>query len=74
MTVLDQETPAQSVIVQMEPLAVSVEEAAALLSLGRTTVYELLNAGEIPSFRVGKARRVPIEGLREWVRRVSEAT
>ena len=37
----------------IEPLLVRVEEAARLLSLSRSTIYELLDRGELPSVRCG---------------------
>lgn len=55
--------------VSVEPLLVRVEEAARLLSLSRSTIYEMLDAGELPSIRRGTARRIPTAALREWVAR-----
>ena len=49
---------------QMEPLFYRPIEAAAALRVSRSKVYELMNRGEIPWVRVGKARRVPVEALR----------
>ena len=51
----------------IEPLLVRVEEAARMLSLSRSTVYEMLDAGELPSVRRGTARRIPVAALRAWV-------
>lgn len=51
----------------LEPLLVRVEEAARLLSLGRSTIYELMDSGELPSVRCGTARRIPVAALRKWV-------
>jgi excisionase family DNA binding protein len=48
---------------------VSVDEAAALLSLGRTYVYSLVVSGEIPSVKVGRLRRVPVAALHAYVTR-----
>jgi excisionase family DNA binding protein len=53
----------------VEPLLVRVEEAARILSLSRSTIYEMMDAGEIPSVRRGTARRIPVAALREWVAR-----
>jgi excisionase family DNA binding protein len=53
----------------VEPLLVRVEEAARILSLSRSTIYEMMDAGEIPSIRRGTARRIPVAALREWVAR-----
>jgi len=49
------------------PLLVRVEEAARILSLGRSTVYELMASGELPSITIGTARRIPLVALQEWV-------
>ncbi|MFG2992783.1 helix-turn-helix domain-containing protein [Streptomyces sp. NPDC048257] len=35
-----------------------VEAAAELLSLGRSTVYELMATGELPFVKLGRARRI----------------
>ncbi len=51
----------------VEPLLVRVEEAARILSLSRSTIYEMLDAGELPSVRRGAARRIPVAALRAWV-------
>jgi len=42
----------------LAPLAHTIPEAAALLGVGRTTVYELIRAGELPSIRIRSGRRV----------------
>ncbi len=51
-------------------LLVSVAEAAEWLSVSRTTAYDLISAGMIPSVKVGRRRLVPTEALRtrvtEW--------
>lgn len=52
-----------------EPLLVRVEEAARLLSLSRSTIYEMLDSGELPSVRRGAARRIPIAALHAWIAR-----
>jgi excisionase family DNA binding protein len=51
----------------VEPLLVRVEEAARMLSLSRSTIYEMMDAGELPSVRRGAARRIPVAALRDWV-------
>ena len=49
-----------------EPWLLRVEEAARLLGLGRSKVYELVRSGEIPSITIGRSRRVPVNELRRW--------
>ncbi len=57
-----------------EKLAVSVDEAAAIIGLGRDRTYRLVMAGEVPSFKVGARRLVPVSGLRDFVaKRTAEA-
>jgi excisionase family DNA binding protein len=53
---------------QAAPMLLKVPEAAALLGVGRSKCYELLASGALPSVSVGRARRVPSEALRWWVR------
>ena len=40
---------------------------AARLGLGRSTVYELIQAGALPVVRIGKAVRIPASRLEAWV-------
>jgi excisionase family DNA binding protein len=42
-----------------KPMLLRVSEAAALLSLGRSKTYELIEAGKLPSVRLDGALRVP---------------
>ncbi len=51
----------------IEPLLVRVEEAARILSLSRSTIYEMLDSGELLSVRRGTARRIPVAALQEWI-------
>ena len=48
-------------------LLVRVEEAARLLSLGRSTVYEMIAGGELRSVKCGSARRIPVAALQQWI-------
>jgi len=50
------------------PLLLRAEEAAQLLSLGRSTIFQMLATGELPAVRVGRAVRVPRAALERWVR------
>jgi excisionase family DNA binding protein len=58
----------------MERGLVRVEEAAQYLGLGRSKTYELIAIGELPVVRIGRATRIPMEALRDYVsRRLAEA-
>ncbi|WP_380285937.1 helix-turn-helix domain-containing protein [Kitasatospora purpeofusca] len=48
-------------------VALTVEEAARRLGVGRTTTYALVASGEVPSVTIGRLRRVPAEALKEYV-------
>ena len=54
-------------------LLYSVEEAAALLGLGRTLTYELMRAGELRSVVVGRRRLISAAALAEYVRDLESA-
>ena len=54
--------------------ALSIEEAAAAVGIGRATMYALLAAGEgPPTFRIGRRRLIRLESLRSWLE-LREAT
>jgi excisionase family DNA binding protein len=44
---------------------VPVRTVAQHLSVHRTTVYDLINKGQLPVVRVGKGFRIPITAVRE---------
>lgn len=41
-----------------DKLTYTINEAAHALSVGRSTVYELINAGDLPSFTIGSRRLI----------------
>jgi excisionase family DNA binding protein len=49
---------------------VSVEEAATMLSLGRTSVYMLVRRNELQSTKIGRTRRVLVSSLYDYVSRL----
>ena len=51
----------------VDKLLVTPEEAAAILSIGRSKVYELLSDGRLGSVRIDASRRVPVQALLEFV-------
>jgi excisionase family DNA binding protein len=48
-------------------MLLTVRDVAVALRLGRTRTYALLRSGEIPVIRVGRAVRVPRDGLHRWI-------
>ena len=55
-----------------EPVLLTIQEAASRLNLGRTSIYELINAGELPTWRHGRAVRIPAKAIEELVERQLE--
>lgn len=53
-----------------EKLLFTPEQAAELLGLGRTKLYELLAAGDLRSVRIGACRRIPSSALHDFVSRL----
>lgn len=49
------------------PVLLTVEEAAKLLRIGRTTMYSLISSGAVESVTIGTLRRVPAEALPRYV-------
>jgi excisionase family DNA binding protein len=50
----------------VEKLLYDTREAARLLSISRTKVYELMASGQLESVRIGRSRRIPAEELRRF--------
>jgi excisionase family DNA binding protein len=50
-----------------EPLVVSPRQACRLLSVGLTRLYELLKAGKLDSFLVGRSRRITLASIHAYV-------
>ena len=51
----------------MERLLLRANEAAELLGLGRAKLYMMMASGQLPTVRIGRSVRVPLDKLREWV-------
>jgi len=47
-------------------------EAAEVLGVGRSKLYELLAQRALPTVFIGRRRRVPIEALQRWIARQLE--
>lgn len=50
-----------------ERLAYSVSEAVAATGIGRTTLYGLINSGQLASHTIGRRRIIPADALLELV-------
>lgn len=47
----------------------SPDELWRWLGLGRTKIYELLQSGEIPSYKIGRIRRIRRVDIETWLER-----
>ncbi|WP_326612030.1 helix-turn-helix domain-containing protein [Streptomyces scopuliridis] len=45
----------------------TVPEVMASLKLGRSTVYDLIRSRRLVSIKVGRARRIPADAVRDFV-------
>ena len=51
----------------MEPIALSINDTAKLLSLGRTSIYGMIADGRLEAFRLGRRRLVRMESIKRLV-------
>jgi excisionase family DNA binding protein len=56
-----------------ERIAVSPSQGALLAGIGRTKFYQMLNAGVVPSFKVGTRRLVRVAEIEAWLLRLEDA-
>ena len=57
-----------------EKLVYTVEEAGALLGLGRSGAYDAVRRGDLPTIRIGRRILVPKEALERMLGGVSPAS
>ena len=51
----------------MEPVLVSVDQAAHIVGLGKSKLYELLLSGQLKSVKIGRRRLIPAQALKDFV-------
>ncbi|GAA1986626.1 hypothetical protein GCM10009754_75740 [Amycolatopsis minnesotensis] len=49
------------------PLLLRVEDAATLLTIGRTRVYDLVRSGDLKSVKIFGARRIPRSAVEDYI-------
>jgi excisionase family DNA binding protein len=57
--------------VKFEKILVRPIEAASMLSLSRSKIYELLATGELPHVVIGNVKRIPLAALRSLAEKKS---
>ena len=53
----------------VEPICVRINDAARMIGVGRTKLYELISSGELETVKIGKATRVTTASLYKLVER-----
>jgi len=53
----------------MNPLGVSTKAAKEAIGCGHTKLYDLINAGELETYTIGRARRVTTASIQRYVER-----
>ena len=56
----------------VEPICVKVNDAARMIGVGRTKLYELIESGEIEVVKLGKSTRITTASLHKMVMRQRE--
>jgi len=57
----------------LDKIAVSVTEAAKMLGISRTTMYNLAKQEEFPCVMIGHRMLIPLKGLNEWIDKNSKS-
>lgn len=57
----------------VDPLLLTPLQAARMLGIGRSKLYELLAKGQLESVRIGNCRRVPAQALHNFLAELSKA-
>jgi excisionase family DNA binding protein len=56
----------------MERVLLTAEKAAESLKVGRCKVYDLIRSVELESIKIGRLRRIPVDALHSFARRMLE--
>jgi excisionase family DNA binding protein len=50
-----------------QPEVMTLDEVAKYLRMGQSTIYKLVNNGDLPAFKIGGSWRVQRELLQKWI-------
>ncbi|WP_371917671.1 helix-turn-helix domain-containing protein [Pseudomonas gelidaquae] len=56
----------------LAPISVGIEEAARLIGVARSMLYEMIKKGEIQTFKLGRRRLVRVKTLEAFVKRQAQ--
>ena len=57
----------QQLIAGLQPLAVSPADAARLIGIGRTMLYDEIASTRLRSAKIGKRRLITVEAIKDWL-------
>lgn len=57
----------QQLIAGLQPLAVSPADAARLIGIGRTMLYDEIASSRLRSAKIGKRRLITVEAIKDWL-------
>lgn len=63
------EATAEQDALPMEPLTVRIKTAVKLTGIGRSTLYELIQSGEIETVKIGRSTFIPYRCIKRLVER-----
>lgn len=63
------EAMAEQDALPMEPLTVRIKTAVKLTGIGRSTLYELIQSGEIETIKIGRSTFIPYRCIKRLVER-----
>jgi len=49
------------------PITVRIKDACRMTGIGRSKLYELIDTGEIETFKVGSITLIPVESIRRFL-------
>lgn len=61
----DDET--EEIVEEIQPLAYSVDEAADMLGVCRTTIFNEIKSGDLRSFKIGRRRLISEDALEDYI-------
>ena len=53
----------------MDKVLLRPTEAAEVMGIGRSKVYQLIASGDLPAIRIGGSVRIPVAALAAWIAR-----
>ena len=56
---------------QTPALALGIDEAARVIGVARSMIYEIVARGEIESFKLGRRRLILVKNLNEYINKVA---